>query len=281
MEALLGTAFIAHPYRVGPGGWASDIENLRVSEAEKFYKTYYVPGNITIGIAGDVKPSDVRHLADKYFSPLPARPLPPRVDTVEPEQEGVKRVEVQTPSQPLVFIGYKRPDQYDKDDAVFDVITTILAGGRTSVLYKDMVRDKKLAVAAVSAPTYPAGKYPGLFLFFLVPAMGKTIEENEKELYDALERFKTEKVDDVTLARVKTKARAGLIRQLDSNSGLASQLNNFYASYGDWRKMFTALDDVNKVTAADVQRVAQKYFVPNGRTVAVTFTPKRQQGGAQ
>jgi len=280
MEALLGTAFLAHPYRQGPAGWASDIENLRVSEAEKFYQTYYVPGNITIGIAGDVKPSEARRLADKYFSPLPARPLPPLITTVEPEQEGVKRVDVESPSQPLVFVGYKRPDQYDKDDPVFDVITTILAGGRTSVLYKDMVRDKKLAVAAVSAPNYPGGKYPNLFLFFLVPAIGKTIEENEKELYDALERFKAEKVDDATLARVKTKARAGLIHQLDSNSGLASLLNIFYAGFGDWRKMFTALDDVNKVTVADVQRVAQKYFIASGRTVAVTLAPKRQ-GAAQ
>jgi predicted Zn-dependent peptidase len=280
MEALLGTAFIAHPYRVGPGGWASDIENLRVSEAEKFYKTYYTPGNITVGIAGDVKPSEVKRLAEKYFSQLPARPRPPEVTTVEPPQEGSKRVEVESPSQPLIFIGYKRPDQYDKDDPVFDVITMILTSGRTSVLYKDMVRDKKLSLAAVSAPTFPGGKYPDLFLFYLAPAIGKSIEENEKEFYAVLEKFKTEKVDDATLARVKTKARASLIHQLDSNSGLASLLNTYHVSYGDWRKLFTALDEVNKVTAADVQRVAQKYFVANGRTVAVTASPKRQ-GGAQ
>src|SRR5262249_44354032 len=142
MEALLGTAFLAHPYRVGPGGWSSDIQNLRLSEADQFYKTFYVPGNITIGIAGDVSPREVKRLAGKYFSPLPSRPLPPLVNTEEPKQEGPKRVEVESASQPLMFIGYKRPDQYDKDDAVFDVITMILASGRTGVLYKDMVRDK-------------------------------------------------------------------------------------------------------------------------------------------
>jgi predicted Zn-dependent peptidase len=284
MEALLGTAFIAHPYRVGPGGWASGIENLRLSEAEQFYRTYYVPGNITIGIAGDVKPPEARRLADKYFSQLPSRPLPPLVTTVEPAQEGPKRVDVQSPSQPLIFIGYKRTDQYDKDDPVFDVIATILASGRTGVLYKDMVRDKKLSLEAICAPTFPGGRYPNLFLFFLVPALGKTIEENEKEFYDVIEHFASEKVDEVTLARVKTKARAGLIRQLDSNSGLASLLTTFQVGFGDWRRMFTALDDVNKVTAADVQRVARKYLVPEGRTVAVTVQPKVQktsQGAAQ
>lgn len=280
MESLLGTAFIAHPYRNGPGGWASDIENLRLTEAEQFYKTYYVPGNITIGIAGDVNPSEAKRLADKYFSQLPTRPLPPLITTVEPVQTGPKRVDVESPSQPLMFIGYKRSDLYDKDDPVFDVIGTILASGRTGVLYKDMVRDKKLALAAVSAPTFPGGKYPNLFLFFLVPAMGRTLDENEKEFYDVLEKFKNEKVDDETLARVKTKARAGLIRQLDSNSGLASLLTTYYVAYGDWRKLFTSLDDINKVTADDVQRVARKYFIPNGRTVALTVQPKGQ-GGAQ
>ena len=122
-----------------------------------------------------------------------------------------------------MFVGYKRPDQYDKDDPVFDVISTILTSGRTGLLYKDMVRDKKLSIAAVDAATFPGGKYPNLFLFLLVPAAGKTVDENEKEFYDVLERFKNEKVDDVTLARVKTKARATVIRQLDSNSGLASK----------------------------------------------------------
>src|SRR5579864_7269206 len=280
MEALLGAAFIAHPYRVGPGGWASDIENLRRSEAEQFFKSFYVPGNITIGIAGDVTVAEAKRLADKYFSQLPSRPLPPLITTVEPKQEGPKRVEVESPSQPLMFLGYKRPDQYDKDDPVFDVISTILTSGRTGLLYKDMVRDKKLAVAAIDAATFPAGKYPNLFLFLLVPAAGKTIEENEKEFYDVLERFKKEKVDDVTLTRVKTKARAAVIRQLDNNSGLASLLTTIYVAYGDWRKLFTSLDDVNKVTADDIQRVARTYFIPESRTVALTIQPKRQ-GGAQ
>src|SRR5262245_56863946 len=102
MEALLGTSFIAHPYRVGPGGWSSDIQNLRRSEAEEFYKTFYVPGNITVGIAGDVNPTEAKRFADKYFSQLSSRPLPPLVNTVEPKQEGPKRIEVESPSQPLM-----------------------------------------------------------------------------------------------------------------------------------------------------------------------------------
>src|SRR5258708_23721080 len=92
VEALLATAYEAHPYRVMPGGWASDIDNFRRPEAEKFYKTYYTPGNITIGIAGDVNPAEAKKLAEKYFGRLPAGPLPPVVRTVAPKQGCAKRV---------------------------------------------------------------------------------------------------------------------------------------------------------------------------------------------
>jgi predicted Zn-dependent peptidase len=94
-------------------------------------------------------------------------------------------------------------------------------------------------------------------LFFLAPAAGHTTAENEKAFYEVLERFKSQKVDGVTLARVKTKTRADLIRRLDSNSGLAGLLTAYHAIYGDWRKLFTSLDELDAVTAEDVQRVAK------------------------
>ena len=274
VEALAATAFEAHPYRNGAGGWASDIENLRLTDALKFYKVYYVPSNITIGIAGDVNPSECRRFAEKYFGILPAGPPPPAPRTIEPPQTGPKRVAVESPSQPIMAIAYKRPDQYDKDDAVFDVLSDILAGGRTGMLYTDLVRDKKIALGAFAESGYPGGKYPNLFLFYLVPNMGHSAEENEKACYEVIERLKKERVDAATLQRVKTKVRAGLIRRLDSNSGLAEELASSYAAYGDWRKLFTDIEEVDKVTAEDVQRVAQTYLIPQSRTVAYTVAPE-------
>ena len=103
------------------------------------------------------------------------------------------------------------------------------------------------------------------------------MEENEKACYEIIERIKTEKVDDATLQRIKTKIRAGLIRQLDSNSGLARELTSYYVNYGDWRKLFTGLDEIEKVTADDVQRVAKQYLVPQTRTVAYTVQGGRQR----
>jgi predicted Zn-dependent peptidase len=278
IEALTAATFIAHPYHRPAIGWASDVENLRVSDAEKFFNTYYAPVNLTIAIVGDVQPAQMKRLAEKYFGPIPARPTPPEPVTVEPPQAGPRRVVVEGQSQPIEFITYKRPSAFDKDDPVFDVISGILSSGRTGLMYKQLVRDKRLSLEAGADGDFPGGKFPNSFLFYLVPALGHTNADNEKAFDELLEGFKNNPVDDVTLRRVKTVQRANLIRQLDNNSGIASLLTLFHGMYGDWRKLFTSLDDVDHVTAADVQRVARKYFVRENRTVAVLET---NAGGAQ
>jgi predicted Zn-dependent peptidase len=273
VEAMLATAFAAHPYRNMPGGWAGDIEHFRRPDAQRFYDQYYVPADMTIGIAGDVNPAEARRLAEKYFGRLPARPLPARYRTEEPVQEGEKRVAVSSPSQPFIIVGYKRPDQYTPDDAALTVLDALLSDGRTGLMYKDMVRDKQMALGAGSQPGFPGGKYPSLFLFFVAPSTGHSVEENEKEVYRIIEQVKTTPADAESLDRIKTKLRADVIRKLASNSGLASELASYYVNYGDWRKLFSELDDFNKVTAADVQRVAKQYLVEDHRTVGYTFVP--------
>jgi predicted Zn-dependent peptidase len=273
VEALLATAYEAHPYRVMPGGWASDIDNFRRPEAEKFYKTYYTPANITIGIAGDVNPAEAKKLAEKYFGRLPAGALPPPVRTVE-------RVAVASPAQPFLAIAFKRPDQYSPDDAALDILNDVLSGGRTGILYKELVRDKKIALGAGSQDTFPSGKYPSLFLFYVIPNQGHSVEECEKAVNEIIERAKKEKPDAETLARVQTKLRAALIRKLDSNSGLASELCSYSVAHGDWRKLFTELEDYRKVTSDDVLRVAKTYLIDSTRTVAYTVAPPAE-GGAK
>jgi predicted Zn-dependent peptidase len=268
LELFTATAIEAHPYRRPAIGWASDIDTLRVADAEAFLKTHYVASNMTVAIVGDVKPEEMKSFAVKYFGPMPKKPLPPPVLTVDPPQEGPKAARLQLASQPIEFIGYKRPSQSDADNAVFDVVASILASGRTGILYKDMVVTKQIALGVGVEPAFPAGKYPGLFVLVFYPARGKTVEENEKALDDLLTGLRAKPVDDVTLQRVKTKTRAALIRSLDSNPGLARMLAASYANFGDWRKPFSDLQTIEKVSAADVQRVAARYFNQANRTVA-------------
>lgn len=272
-ELMLATAFMSHPYR-NLIGWASEIEGLRAKDADAFFQKYYAPGNIKIAVVGDVTPAEVRKLADKYFANIPARTEAPPVTIIEPEQEGEKRAVLESDTQPIVVVGYKRPNQNHKDDVVFDVISEILSSGRTGLLYKELVRDSKIAVAAQTAPSFPSAKYANLFVMLSVPAPNRTVQENEQAMYKVVDRLKTEKVDEATLKRVKTKLRAGLIAQLDSNSGLASQLPFYEVMYGDWRVMFTGLDEIEKVTADDVQRVASEYLVEKTRTVVHTVNSK-------
>jgi predicted Zn-dependent peptidase len=276
LEVMLATAFEAHPYKNPAVGWPSDIDHLRVRDAEAFFRDYYGPSNITIAIVGDVSPGDAQRMATKYFGPIQKRPAPHPVITVEPNQNGPKKVEVVFQSQPIELLGYKRPDQYHKDDPVYDVLSSILSSGRTGLLYQKLVRDQKIALDVGCASEFPGGKYPNLFLFYIAPNMGKTLAENEKALYGILDGMTKTKVDEAALARVKTKTRASLIRRLDSNSGLADALAANYAEYGDWRKLFKDVDEIDKVTADDVQRVAKSLFNPLALTTGVIVQTKEE-----
>jgi zinc protease len=172
----------------------------------------------------------------------------------------------------MALVGYKRPSQYDKDDAAFDVLQMVLGEGRTGLLYKELITDKRLAQSVQVGAAFPAGRYANLFLFVLVPAQGHTVDENEKALDEFLNRLKVQKLEATVLARAKAHARVTLINRLAGNAGIAALLGLFQADFGDWRKMFEAAESLNKVTADDVQRVVGRCFVPAGRTTAYTVT---------
>jgi predicted Zn-dependent peptidase len=278
LQAFSAAAFAAHPYRRSGAGWPSDIEGLRARDAERFFKTYYVPSNITIAVVGDADTAHVRQLARKYFSALPAAPPPPLLGTRELRQQGPRQVVVESPAQPLLYAGFKRPDQYHRDGAVFDVIGGLLGAGRTSLLYKEMVRDRKIALGVGVQPTFPGGRFENLFVFFVAPSRGSSVAENEKVLYELIERFGAQLPEEQAMRRVKTILRAGLIRQLDSNPSVARLLATAHGNYGSWKRLLTALDDIDKVAPADVQRVARQYLVPSGRTVAFSVPPPAGAG---
>jgi predicted Zn-dependent peptidase len=266
-EKFLEKAFDVHPYRNSSGGASRDIENFRLGDAIAFYKKYYVPSNITLAIVGDINPAEAQRLAEKYFGIVPAGPTPPPVSVIEPPQTAEKRGEQQGEAQASELIGYKRPPETSKDDVALDVLGEVLAGGRTGIAYKELVRDKKLALSVGVSPTFPGGKYPSLFTIALVPNLDHTLDDCEKPLFGIIERLKTEKVDDSTLQHVRAKLRADLVEKLESNETLAAELATSQGVYGDWRKLFTEIDDFEKITADDVMRVANAYLKPEYRTV--------------
>jgi predicted Zn-dependent peptidase len=272
LEEFLAAAYKAHPYGQPVIGHMSDLETITREEAREFFKTHYSPSNLTVAIVGDVDPARVEALAREYFGRIPYRPAPEPVETVEPPQPGPRRVVVEDPAQPFVLIGYHKPGIHHEDNAVFDAITDIMGTGRTSRLYRNLVKEKRIAMAASGFQGMPGRKYPGLFLFYAVPARGHTNEACEQAIYDEIERLKNEPVTEEEIEKAKTRARADLIRQLDSNSGLARQLTFYEVLTGDWRNMFRQLDRIDRVTSDDIQRVARTYFRTRNRTVGVIQT---------
>lgn len=270
IENLLGTAFEASPYKNSGVGWPSDLNGLTMEDAQAFFQKYYVPANFCEVIVGDVQPAQVRQWANEYFGRLPKRPAPLPNITHEPEQDGPRSVKVLTPgpTQPIAAVAYHTPSEHNPDRAVFDVISSILSSGRTSWFYRNLVEKEKVALYAGGYPDFPGTKYPNLFVFLDVPAPGHSVAENLKAMQAQIDRLKTQPVDEATLHKVQTKARAGMIRSLESNSGLAGQLAYYYTNFGDWRELFRQLQEIEAVTPADIQRVAKTYFTDENKTTA-------------
>lgn len=268
IEQYLATAFHAHPYGFPGVGWPSDLQTFSATDADAFFRKYYVPSNMVIAIVGDVGPAETWPVIDKYFGRLPGAPPPPALRTVEPPQIGERTVTLRETSQPLYMEGYHRPAVTHPDNATYEVISMLMSSGRTSRLYKSLVRDKKIAAAAAGFSGFPGDKYPSLFTFYGVTTPGHTPDEISAAIREEIEKLKKEDVPADELASVKTRVKADLIRRLGSNSGLALQFAEAQTIYGDWRELFRQVEKIDRVTAEDVKRVANATFTDNNRTVA-------------
>lgn len=269
VEKFLSVAYDVHPYREPTIGYMGDLEALTRSTAEQFFRTYYIPSNMTVAIVGDVDPQEVIRLADIYFGRIPSAPKPRGTIPEEPPQSKEKRFTIEEQSQRVFLAGYHKPSIQHKDEAVFDAITDILGIGRTSRLYTGLVKKKKIATVTQAFTGFPGDKYPNLFLFLINPAPGHTNEEVETAFDEEIERLKGELVDQVTLKRVQTRAKATLLRRLNSNPGMAEALTYYQALMGSWRNLFQQLDKINAVTAEDIKRVANEYFQKKNRTIGI------------
>jgi len=272
IEQFTAEAFEAHPYHRPTVGWMADLNSFSATDAQKFYDKYYVPSNMVVAIAGDVKAAQAMPMLEKYFGRLPARALPDENTTTEPPQNSERRVVLKERAQPLYLEGYHRPDYRSKDDAVYDAITDLMSEGRTSRLYRSLVRDKKIASFSAGFSGMPGVKYPHLFAFYAFPLPGHTTQEVAEAIHVEIDKLKKEDISDDELKMIKTRTKANLIRGLADNEGLATQLATYQTRYGDWRELFKSVDRIDQVTKADIRRVANAIFVDTNRTIGVIET---------
>ena len=266
IERFSEVAFTENPYRRPVIGYMEDLRQATRADVKTFFDTYYGPSNLIGAVVGDVNPDQVQQLAEAYFGRYQSRTNPPDLVVNEPDQTEERDYTLELVSQPWYLEGYHRPGIADPDHVVYSMIDSILTGGRTARLYKALV-EPQIALDVGSANGFPGDKLDTVMLLYGLTAPGHTVEEIATGLEGELTRLQEEPVDETTLTRVKTQARAGLLGLLDSTSGMASLLTEYEAKTGDWRNVFKELQEIEAVSAADVQRVAQATFNATNRTV--------------
>ena len=263
----------ASPYHWPVVGWPSDLDGITREEAMAFFHIYYAPNNLTACLVGDFDPPHAIDLAERYFGRLKRNPRQPEpVRTREVEQLAEKRMIAYAETNPEVEIRYHTVADGHVDDYPLTVMGALLTG-RTGRLYKSLVLDQKVANSAAAGEN--SLKYEGYFSASGVAKPGNTPEQVEQALYREIEKLQKERVPDRELQKVKNQFNAGNFRRLQSNFGLMIQLLLADAGRG-WPSFNEDPGKIQAVTADDVQRVANKYFKPENRAVAIYYTRKTE-----
>ncbi|MCX6576329.1 MAG: pitrilysin family protein [Candidatus Aminicenantes bacterium] len=274
MEDFMAVAFKAHPYHHEVVGHMSDLQAITRKDVEDYFKKFYSPSNLTVGIVGDVKADEVFKLAETYFSRVPSGSRPEPVRTKEPEQWGERRVAVSAKSQPFLLIGYHVPDARNKDSRAIEAMANILGQGRSSRLYTTLVKDKKIAVMVQSMSGFPSDKFPNLFAVIVMPAAGKTAAECQAAVEEELEKIKKDAVTEDELTKFKRSSIKSALAQLRSNPSMAALLTYADVVLGDYGKAFDQIDEIKALTAEDIKRVANQYLIKTNRTIGEIVTEK-------
>ncbi|KFN41424.1 M16 family metallopeptidase [Arenimonas oryziterrae] len=266
IEQIDATAFVAHPYQIPTIGWPSDIEGWKLGDLKDYYRTYYAPNNAVMFVVGDVNPDEIFALAEKHIGKIPAQPAPVAVTTKEPEQLGERRVDLKRPAQtPVLVFAHHALSGGDADAPALQLLMSILASGDSSRLYQDLVEHQQLAVDIGSQTS--AGFDPGLVYFYAVLPPGGDLAKTEAALDAALANIAKNGVTQAELDKARTQKLAAFWRSMATISGKAQAMGTYEVFSGDYRKLFDAPASYDRVTPADLQRLAAKIFRRDNRTV--------------
>ncbi|PJA77127.1 peptidase M16 [bacterium CG_4_9_14_3_um_filter_65_15] len=275
IEQFENLMFMANGYHHSTIGYMSDLNNISRADCRAYFDKNYVGSNIVVTLVGDVDFGEVQKFAKKYFSDIPAG-NPETVETFEPKQLGEKRFVMEDPSQPLYISGFHIHNVRHPDWPVYQVIADVLGQGRTSRLYKSLVKEQKIAVNTAAFPGYPGEKFETGLLVFAMPAKDKTGEDLEVAVNEQIQDIVDNGITAEELDAVKQRTRAGFIRGLDGNGGMAGQLAYYQTYMGDWRELFNEVGRIDAVSLDDVKRVAGEIFDVNNRTVAILKTQDQE-----
>ncbi len=274
-EQLDAAAYTAHPYGWPVIGWMSDIESWTMDDLRNHFRVGYAPNNCVMVVAGDVTTDEVAALAKKYLEPIPRHDPPPPVRTIEPEQQGERRVILRKAAQlPLQMFSFHVPQSSHPDNMPLEVLGTVLTEGRSSRLYRRLVDRDQLALQIGETMAYSLD--PGEVVFRIEARAGVDPARAEQALYQELERVRGAEIPAEELQKAKNQLLTDFYRGLKTIEGKADLLGEFEVFFGDYRKLTSYPVELEKVTAADVLRVAKQYLGERNRTVA-TLVPETKE----
>lgn len=276
LNETFGHAFTVHPYRWTPGGSPEYINKAALQEFIDFYKTFYVPNNATLCIAGDITPKQTKALIDKYFSDIPKGTKEiPRPTAVEPVKTAEVRDTVFDNIQlPGVIMGYHTPAQGTPEFYAVKMLTTLLSQGKSSRMQKAIV-DKLQKAAFVGA--FPLSlEDPGIALVFGIANVGVTPTDLEESMNNQFEKVKKEIIPDYEFQKLRTQIESEIVSDNSKMVGIAENLANYHVYFKDANLINTEISRYMSVTPQDIQKAAQKYLTKENRVV-LYYLPKNAQ----
>ena len=272
-EAVIDLAYDNFPYKHSTIGSMEDLNAATVQDTEAFFRTYYAPNNAVLSMVGDFKTEVALGLIKKYFEGIPAQTPPAAPDVSEPEQKGERRkvLEDGFAQTPRLDIVYKIPPGNTPDSYALDFLGYVLSSGVSSRLYQKLVKDKELALSVYADAGEQRG--PSLFWFSIMARPNTDLGELEKLLYEEISRVQNEGVADWEVTKVQMQLRRDRAQRLYSSRSRATALGHFAVYYNDPELINAIWRKYERVTRADVQRIARTYFKESNRTV-VTTLPK-------
>jgi zinc protease len=278
-EALMATAFQAHPVRNPIIGWMSDLQSLKADDARDWYRTWYGPNYATLVVAGDVDPEAVYAHAEKIYGGWSPKPIVDQRPQTEPPQQGQRIAKVRAPAENPFFIlawraptlgasdGPMRPDNAKAREVVaLSMLATLLDDSDTGLLVVDLVRSRKLAVS-VNAGTDGISRGPGLFTVQATPSPGVSPAQLQEEIRKALEQIARAGVSEKEITRLRRQAKASQVYQQDSIFARAMQAGRLVMAGRPTQDVADWLSVLDTITNEDLRRVATSVFVAEAQTV--------------
>lgn len=265
---LFNNAYLYHPYHWTPIGFASDIQNWSIEDIKEFHSTYYQPSNAIVIVAGDISEEEVFASTEKYFKDIKnSKPIPTVIHTLEPKQDGEKRVTLYKDSQvQMLAIAYHIPNFEHEDQTALSALSELFSSGKSSLLHKVLVDEKRM-VNSVYAYNMDL-KDPGVFLFVAVCNPEVKAKEVEKEILKLIEEIKAGKIKKSELEKIKINTKADFIFSLESSSSVASLYGSYFVR-DNIKPLFEYEQNIEKLKVKDLVDVANKYLVKENSTTVI------------